>query len=154
MSSACANMMEVKASDADLLKLKTLFKNGFCLDAIKPMPPEIASGNDRREWLRQYWGTGGDVFQSGDEKMDPFEPTITFYTKWTPPIEALKELTRQFSEISIKFNYYNHECEEAGQYHIEKGIATGRYYIQEHEEVRKIAKEIHGDDFFDDEDEE
>jgi hypothetical protein len=155
MSSWSDNMMEVTASEADILKLKAFFKNGFCLDAIKPMPPEIANGSGRYDWAHENWGTtwvGTYISNSPDEVVvnDPFEPKMSFLSNYLPPVEALEELTRQFTEISIKLRWYSREFSEAGEIHISKG-ASVRSYTGEEEEVRKIAKEIHGDDWFDDE---
>ena len=58
MSSWSKNIMEVTASDADLLKLKVFFKNGFCLDAIKPMPPEIANDGSWGVWMDEKLDRG------------------------------------------------------------------------------------------------
>jgi hypothetical protein len=149
MSSWSKNIMEVTASEADLLKLKALFAKGFSLEAIKPMPPELANNGRWGEWRCENWGTNRDVYEQ-DEGKDPFKPKMTFWTNYTPPLEALEELTRQFPDISINLNWYNRECLEAGQYHIAKGITAGGA-TDKYEEVKKLAKEIHGDDWDEDE---
>ena len=104
MSCWSKNIMEVTASDADLLELKALFKNGFCLDAIKPIPPELANDGSWGVWMGENWGTNRDVYEQ-DEGKDPFKPKMTFWTNYTPPLEALEERTRPFPEISINVNW-------------------------------------------------
>jgi hypothetical protein len=154
MSSWTENIMEVTASEADLLKLKAFFKNGFCLDAIKPEPPEIASGSKWRNWRKENWGTDRevtrDIYNSGDEKMDPFEAKMTFYTNYMSPYKALEELTKKFPDISIKLNWYSREFRSVGEACISKGV-TAESWTEKYDEVKKIAKEIHEDDWDEDE---
>ena len=149
MSSWTENIMEVTASDADLMKLKKLFQNGFCLDAIKPMPPELPNDGRWGEWRCENWGTNREVYEQVKGK-DPFESKMTFWTSYTAPLEALEELTRQFPDISIKLNWYSKEFRSAGEACISNGV-TVESWTEEYDEVKKIAKEIHDDDWDEDE---
>jgi hypothetical protein len=147
MSSLFENIMQVTASQADFIKLKALFEKGFSLQTIKPIP----SGVDNEcEWGMDNWGTDQDVCLSRDDEVLPFELEMFFWTNISPPKEALEELSRLFPEISIKLNFYNREYKIAGEYVFVKGICSGAE-TEDPEEVKKLAKEIHDDDWDEDE---
>ena len=61
-------------------------------------------------WNIRHWGTKWDVYDSGEgttTKTRHSENTVTytFDTPWSPPMEALSNLSAQYPTLTIEINY-------------------------------------------------
>lgn len=77
----------------------------------------MAEDNDWYHWNVRNWGTKWDVAVSPDEAfpntlMEDYEVSgdfasvmYRFETAWSPPIEALQELSRQYPDVCFTYRY-------------------------------------------------
>jgi hypothetical protein len=93
-------------------------------------------------WRINNWGTKWDCYSfRGDS-----ENTIIFDTAWSTPIDALLELSRQFTDVAIHVRYADEDFgHNVGTYILEGGEIVDKNIPEYSKDSIKLAMEILGD---------
>jgi hypothetical protein len=146
MPNWCYNKLEIEGDSSDLKELNEMMKEGFSLEKIMPTPKEylsegkedsgeqlsFAEGMERRgglpnwyKWRAVNWGTKWDVTDHKDDNIK-LEKTETgykteFYTAWSPPVFALKALSRRLKSLTTVIKYVDEQMNFEGKATIRNG---------------------------------
>jgi hypothetical protein len=149
MPNWCQNHLTVTGATPEF---RTWLADGFSFQRMNPVsPPALYDDSAIASWrsLDTYsnaWGTKCDLDENEQRQVaNEFleHKAALFDTAWSPPIQAIEALSRQFPEVSFHLDY----C-ELGMFFA--GTATfrdGDFHDECHEEksaVMKIACDIFG----------
>jgi hypothetical protein len=148
----------------------------FTLNAFIPMPADVirgdlsveaeraSNGRNWYSWSIQNWGTKWDVYDVrcdtrpmnltpleqlvlAVEQRDPHtEITYCFNSAWGPPLEALREMVAQHSDLKFEFRYAEPGCMFGGWMTGEDGECSEENCSLEEEDGRDLCMEICGFD--------
>ena len=161
MPNWCLNNLSVTGSKAGItLFRKWLGEDGFTLQKIKPMPAELEKttapnphpgskeskalvekyGSDNwYDWNVKNWGTKWDV--EAEINDDDGLCMISFDSAWSPPIDAIAELSKQFPKLHFSLKYFEPGCVFAGEANCKAGKVNDNFYEgTDNEEYREIAE--------------
>ena len=153
MPNWCYNKLEIEGSVSDLKELNEIMSEGFSLEKIAPTPKEylvegredsekqltFVDGMEKRgglpnwyKWRTVNWGTKWDVT---DHKHDNIKLEKTkkgykteFYSAWSPPMNALKTLSRRLKSLTTVIKYVDEQNFE-GRATIKDGNITENKHL-------------------------
>ena len=99
---------------------------------------------DGYTWCVSHWGTKWDVEEMHDATLEGGLAEYTFDTAWSPPIEWLEKVARDWAELEFVLVYCELGCAFAGRYTI-KGDAIDSYETRENN-FRGFVEEVFGFD--------
>lgn len=102
--------------DAGLSANTPLVEN--MLNTFVPMPEE--QGNDWYVWRVTNWGTGWDTAAVFQPDLEP-DPTLTFQTAWSPPVEWLRVVSQQYLNLTFTLAYVESGVQFAGTIIVQDG---------------------------------
>ncbi|MCX6762222.1 MAG: hypothetical protein NT093_00370 [Candidatus Moranbacteria bacterium] len=118
MANWCENKLTVSGSEKELKKFK------------------IAVKNDRNEQGLKYWETVPDK-----SDVRKYVLIYRFESRYSPAIELVASLSRQFSKLKFKVGYYEYMMNYEGTAYIKNGeISNGRGEIPGLEEYMRLSK--------------
>jgi len=131
MPNWCNN--DITFTGDDLPKFKEWLSQGkFSFERIKPTPQDLLQGEGWYNWRVNNWGTKWDIDPATyGESIKDTEIGMSFDTAWSPPIEALYELHKQFPLLNIKLNYWEMGLAFAGEALYANGICNDTCYSQD-----------------------
>ena len=136
MANYCKNTLIVKG-DLDQLnhflsKVKDLnSREKFTLENIYPVPNKNLDIMELDNWKNCEWGTTS-ISESNIQITNVNEASISFISKWSPPINWVKYVARQYGNLAFSLKYKEEEIGFYGSIHIQG------YYIREFNNVSFI----------------
>jgi hypothetical protein len=150
MPNWCNNKLRVEDCSPELAEyLKT---EGLSFEKIKPTPPEMM--NDEKGswygWRVNEWGTKWDIDEKEQREVadmllsESADFTAEFDTAWSPPLQAIAELSEQFPNDKFVLHYLELGCMFAGVAHIANGLTSDSEINQTSEDIYRFAEEEFG----------
>lgn len=98
MPNDCYNTIECYHEDTEIIKR---LKEALSRDPPALFAEFIPCPDDKTPY--SYWGTKWDVYDVNIEEEQENSLKVSFYTAWTPPINAYEQLQAQGFVIEAKF---------------------------------------------------
>ena len=80
---------------------------GFSFDKLIPVPSNLETLDQRRQWKRLHWGSPTDVMDFRCRTIEPQTMTFSFCCYQTPPIDGLKAVASRFPQLTFIMGYVN-----------------------------------------------
>lgn len=135
MTNFCNNTLTATGTDLSKFKL-WLGKRGLSFEKIISIPNEISSEpkiagafSEQFQWKLDNWGTKFDI-TTDDQEIEETESAVlvNFNTQWTPPVQAIGNLSKLFPELTFSLKYCRVEEWFAGSSTANNGeVADNRY---------------------------
>jgi hypothetical protein len=124
---------------------------GLSFERIKPLP--ALPDQQVNDWCCTHWGTKWDLTPeqaraAGDELL--LHGETFFETAWSPPIEAIAELSRLFPESGFRLDYYEGGCWFAGSCEFDGGHYS-EVILEVDDEIKDFARDVFDEEFDDEE---
>jgi hypothetical protein len=106
MPNWCENKLTIHDCSPEL---KSFLEDGFSFEKIKPTPPELTEDEPFYNWCCRNWGTKWDLSEQEQREVAAqllSEFSAYFDTAWSPPIEAIVELSKMFPKDKFRLDYY------------------------------------------------
>lgn len=117
MANYCNNFLELDCSFEESKEFLNNIKDSegeVNFEILFPMPDNV---EDPFKWGEDNWGTEGN---GGSGSTFSYN-TVSFYTAWTPPIEFLDTVSKQYPNIIFTLYYFEPGCDFAGIAIIQNG---------------------------------
>lgn len=157
MPNWCFNSLSVTGPAADLENfiIKASGNNTaetLSLDALYPLPED----EDWYEWQTTNWSTKWDINKedlSMYKELDVGHVSYSFPTAWSPPVNWLIKVCKDFPELSFELIYEESGEGYAGVMSCVNGVAEDNTYYYGNPGYREFCIENFGDEYFPEEEE-
>ena len=113
MPNWCWSTIQIFGSKRDTRKLCELLRtpaSEFDLNAAVPMPDDLIDEEARGEWAYEHWGVRNssvaDCRWLPRRRRGMFAAAaVEVLTRWRPPDELVREMTRRFPRLVIHLSY-------------------------------------------------
>jgi hypothetical protein len=149
MPNWCENVVMIKGTPGDILKVKELLKDDnsvYSFQNIIPCPPALLNtsapnrneqnaqfnlskygAKDWYDWCVENWGTKWGASSASMILDDTDQISYSFETAWTPPIPVHDKLAEMFPNTNIFVNYDESGCDFSGYRYYENGELSKKY---------------------------
>jgi hypothetical protein len=128
MPNWCGNTLTITGNKASIRKFREMAVGDgteLSLNNFIPTPTDMLSSDGWYGWRLENWGTKWDVDASVIEE-DENHIDYRFDSAWSPPIEWLGEVSKQFPDLYFKLVYREDGCGFMGYIEVENGNTISR----------------------------
>ena len=91
--------------------------------------------DDLKNWRREHWGVGGDIFDVVEKTVKSELWEIEFSSLWAPPLNAFQHISCEFNELTFDLVY----CDLIGGFQGRALVKKGNLLLNEHEEWNDLS---------------
>ena len=93
-------------------------------EMILPTPRDLLEGQGWYDWRVANWGTKWNADDSALEEISAEEMVYYFMSAWSPPIQVIAALGKNFPSLSFNLQYSEPGCAFKGRFVVENGLVT------------------------------
>lgn len=160
MPNWCENNLRIHGDAEDMKPFIMKLSNSedptplLSFDSLLPMPAH--EKDNWYDWRIDNWGTKWDITED-DKGVYPTDETeeyleYTFSTAWSPPVEFIETISRDFPGLTFQLTYAESGVCFAGSLEVTDSAITNQEEVTTMEEVNAIAEDFFGVTYYDEAD--